>query len=108
MNDLTLRLGDNTFPAKYQVCPTCKGRGTSSAYLGAFTTDEMYEMGDDFRDAYLAGDYDRPCSNCSGRTTILVPDMERMTYNQQQEVIRYEQQITDLEAMEAAERRMGC
>lgn len=57
---------------KFAVCPSCEGSGASSAYLGAFTADDMLEAGDDFRDDYMRGAYDRPCTECKGRNVVPV------------------------------------
>lgn len=62
--------------AKYEVCPSCHGKGKSSAYLGAFTQDDMDEMGEDFRDDYMRGEYDRACDECAGERVILVVDRD--------------------------------
>jgi DnaJ-class molecular chaperone len=69
-------------PAKYEVCPTCHGKGSSSAYLGAFTQSDMDEMDQDWFDDYLAGHFDRPCEECKGLRVVLVPDMEMIETNQ--------------------------
>jgi hypothetical protein len=65
---------DLFLPAKYEVCPTCQGKGTTSNHLGAFTSDQMDEMDDDWKDDYIAGTFDRNCEECKGQRVILVPD----------------------------------
>lgn len=55
---------------KFAVCPSCEGTGGSSAYLGAFTSDDMHDMDDDFRDDYFSGAYDRTCTECKGRNVV--------------------------------------
>jgi hypothetical protein len=52
------------------VCPQCRGRGKSSAYLGAFTSSEMAEHGDEFFHDYMAGHYDRTCDMCDGANVV--------------------------------------
>lgn len=61
---------------KYEVCHTCHGKGKSSAYLGAFTYDDMEEMGEDFRQDYMRGEYDRACDTCKGDRVELVIDRD--------------------------------
>lgn len=51
---------------KWAICSTCKGEGSSSAYLGAFTREDMDNLGDDFLDDYVHGAYNRPCEACNG------------------------------------------
>lgn len=55
---------------KYAVCPACEGRGTSSAYLGAFTSEDMDQMDEDWKDDYRAGRFDRPCDECQGQRVV--------------------------------------
>lgn len=66
-----------TLPAKYVVCSDCEGTGKSSAYLGAFTQTDMFEMGEDFMDDYMRGHYDRPCEECKGDRVVLEVDEEK-------------------------------
>lgn len=65
-----------TIPAKYEVCPTCRGKGATSNYLGAFTQSRWDEMDEDWKEDYLKGNYDRHCEECNGQRVILVPDRE--------------------------------
>ena len=95
-------------PTAWIVCPSCKGRGTTSAHLGAITADEMHDLGDDVRDDYLAGAYDRPCPECDGRTTVRDADRDAMTADQIRDLDRYLDADAHIRAMEAAERRAGC
>lgn len=53
----------------FEVCSFCRGRGTSVAYLGAYTESLRDEMGEEwyeFMDDLRAGMYDRPCPRCEG------------------------------------------
>jgi len=63
--------------SKWRICPRCEGEGTSSAYLGAFTADEMAEQGEDFREDYIAGRYDRTCEKCLGTGKVNREDERR-------------------------------
>jgi hypothetical protein len=51
---------------KWTICPVCDGEGRSSAYLGAFTQDDMDQQDPDFLEDYVRGRYDRPCDTCGG------------------------------------------
>lgn len=97
-----------SLPSRWVVCPTCQGRGSSSEYLGAFTADEFSDMGDDFQEAYIRGDLDRPCSECRGRTTVLEADYEYLTNEQREAYERELESEARARAMEIAERRMGA
>lgn len=73
---------ETELPWQYEICDSCQGHGKSSAYLGAFTADDMQED-PEFSEAYMAGDYDRACEACNGSGKAIVPDFERMTDEQQ-------------------------
>ena len=73
-NEETERYEEVDLPAKFQVCGDCSGMGGSSAYLGAFTRDEMDEMGEEFLEDYRAGNFDRPCETCQGQRVVAVVD----------------------------------
>ena len=81
---------DMDYPWKWAVCDYCRGNGTSSAYLGAFTQSEWYEQDVEFRENYMAGMYDRPCPECDGRTTVKVADTDRMT---EEQLAEYESEL---------------
>lgn len=54
----------------FVVCPSCEGRGASSAYLGAFTSDDMHDMDDEFMEDYFSGSFDRTCTECKGKNVV--------------------------------------
>lgn len=65
--------------AKYEVCPRCKGEGvhTNPAIDGhGITAEEMNELGDDFREDYIAGVYDVPCECCHGKRVVTPEDLD--------------------------------
>jgi hypothetical protein len=66
------------FPAKMVVCSTCEGMGSTvnpSIDGNGITQSEMEELGDDFREDYLAGVYDVTCRTCQGLR--VVPQLDR-------------------------------
>lgn len=76
MNSITLYDddgGERELPFRYVICGQCEGHGRSSAYLGAFTGDQMRED-PDFADDYRAGVYDRSCETCGGSGKVKVVD----------------------------------
>ncbi|MCD6056519.1 MAG: hypothetical protein K0Q89_49 [Thermomicrobiales bacterium] len=87
------------------VCPQCRGRGKSSAYLGAYTQSEWAEQGEDFQDDYLAGHYDRTCDMCGGANVVdeLTDEAEARPA-----IRAWLKEMWECDAMEAMERRMGA
>lgn len=97
-----------SIPAVYEVCGYCRGSGTSSAYLGAFTSDDEWMQDDDFRDNYFSGAYDQTCPQCQGLRVVLVPDDDtapkdalKAYYDELNAEAQYAAEV-------AAERRAGC
>lgn len=95
-------------PTKWTICAACGGEGKSSAYLGAYTRDEMDEAGPEFMDDYMAGRLDQPCISCDGAGKHKVADGSRMT-KEQRAAYRFQQQCErEDRATERMERAMGC
>lgn len=100
-------------PFKWEICPCCDGYATDRGASvecdgGGFTSSEWAEQDDDFREDYLAGRYDRPCSECNGTGKVTVADRSRMS---PELVEQFDEQLrddADYRAMCAAERRMGA
>lgn len=64
--------------AKWRICPRCRGEGHTSAHLGAFTSEEFREAFDpDEAEAYMRGEYDRPCDMCNGTGKVQAADERR-------------------------------
>jgi len=70
---------EKTLPMKWCICGQCEGEGQSSGYMGAFTSDDMDQMDQDFIDDYFAGNFDRPCDACGGSGKIQEVDEERLS-----------------------------
>lgn len=96
-----------TLPTHYELCPACQGRGTMTLKRLAIP-QEMFDEDPDFAEDYWGGVYDEPCDLCDGRTSILAVDEERLTDDAAKVWQEYIQDMNDLAAMEAAERRAGC
>lgn len=60
-------------PAKWEICDCCEGAGRSSAHLGSFTGEQLWELGQDWCEDYFDGRFDEPCADCSGTGKVLVP-----------------------------------
>lgn len=54
------------------VCPMCEGEGKvlHEAFRGVAYTREDLDNDPDFTKSYFGGDYDVPCPECKGRTTV--------------------------------------
>jgi len=107
---------EHQIPAKWAICDVCNGDGfiANPAFDGMSTTEMIenwgYEETEEFLHEYTRGTmYQVKCDNedCQGGK-VLVPDDTRCTNEQMEWYIRGEQELADMRAMEAAERRMGC
>jgi DnaJ-class molecular chaperone len=87
------------------VCPQCRGRGTSSAYLGAFTQSQWADEDDDWKDAYMRGEFDQTCPECDGRNVVDELTDEAAA---RPAVVAWFREMNEMYAIEAAERRMGA
>lgn len=99
---------ETELPFKWVICSTCQGHGKSSAYLGAYTCDDMAEAGPEFYDDYMAGRYDRQCDVCEGLGRVRVADTSRMSNADVAEFRAQARAERECRAIEAAERRMGA
>lgn len=107
------------FPAKWVVCPDCRGEGTT--YLGwpakdqpAFTREDFEYEGPDFYEDYMEGRYDKDCPNCKGRTTVKEVDEQFIRHKGGDLLSKYNIYLNDLreeaeyQKMVEMERRMGA
>lgn len=97
-----------TLPTRWAICPSCRGEGSSTRYLGAFTSDDMAELGPEFFEDYARGVYDRECDECYGSGKVLEIDTDRATPAQVGAYERHLDALAYMRAEDAAERRMGC
>ncbi len=78
--------------AKFEVCRRCNGEGTHtnpSIDGNGITASEMEELGEDFREDYMAGVYDVQCSECKGTRVTAVPDPSRWTFAQKRAYVKH-------------------
>lgn len=98
-------------PAIKAVCPCCGGEGTTvnpSIDGNGLTGEDMEELGPDFRESYLAGDYDVRCPECNGNRVLDILDWERLSPKLQEAVQEYIDEERASEAERAADRRWGA
>lgn len=100
--------GEIELPTRWAICEVCRGDGKHSLRFGAITQDERGEWASDEWDNYINGVYDTRCDDCGGDGKVQVADRSRMTAEQ---IAAYDEQLADdaeVEAIYAAERRMGA
>jgi hypothetical protein len=102
------------FPAKFEVCPTCQGKGTHvnpSIDAGGITESEWSDWDYEERETYLSGGYDVDCYGCRGQRVVPEIDTSRLTPQQKVgfELLEAQQRDdADFRACQRAERMMGA
>lgn len=105
--------GELELPSTFIVCGRCEGRGShvNPAIDGHGITAEEWngpDWDEDSREGYMAGRYDVACHRCGGARVVPIADYSKMSQEEIQAWERQLQDLADLEAEEAAERRLGC
>lgn len=74
-------LAEVEFPAKFEVCERCRGKGShcNPAIDGNGLSREDFDEDPDFEEAYFRGDYDVSCYECKGLRVVPVVDEERLS-----------------------------
>lgn len=93
---------------KFEVCPSCRGRGASMRYLGAMTADEWDEMDSEWQDDYIARRFDRPCDECHGQRVVEVPDRDRWAPEHLAAWEEQQRDLAEVAAIERMERMVGA
>lgn len=97
------------FPARYEVCPTCDGKGqhvNPSIDSHGITSDEWdNEWSFEEQEQYMAGAYDVPCYECSGKRVSPVVDEEKCSEEMKVKVKEWHKQLEELAAYDAQSRR---
>ncbi len=92
-------------PAKFEVCPTCDGKGTHvnpSIDAGGYDPDEDDEIDD------YAHTYEQTCGTCDGKRVVLEVDRQACELSI---LLAYDEHLADLDAYDRerlAEMRAGC
>ncbi len=97
--------GEETLPFKWEICSQCRGHGTSTRYLGAFTADQMRED-PEFAEDYKNGEYDRTCETCQGGGKVKVLDETKLSPEKLEAYRDQQRDDEDTRAIERQERMM--
>lgn len=96
----------HTVPIKFEVCPTCDGRGkhaNPSVDCNGLSADDFAED-PDFAEDYVSGRYDVSCYECGGRNVVPVCADEKVS-----ELLREKaEEDAYFRSIQEAERRMGA
>lgn len=100
---------DTEVPFKYEVCPTCNGKGTHvnpSIDCNGLTRED-FDEDPDFAEDYFKGIYNVPCYECGGRR--VVPEMDLPENDPIAiKINKSIQEELEYQAICAAERAAGC
>ena len=99
-----------TVALKYEVCPTCEGKGkhvNPSIDCDGLTAEDFAED-PDFREEYMSGRYDVTCYGCKGKRVVLELDRDSVDTTVLARIDSMLQERDEDEAERAAERRMGA
>lgn len=107
---------EHEVPAKYDVCPTCEGRGKHvdpSIDASGYSPDEDDYYGDpdeyeEGRSPYERGVYDVPCMTCHGKRVVLEVDTRAADPALIEAYNDYLAECDEYDAMVRAERAFGC
>ena len=114
---IVVDLGDDEveyrLPARWVICWRCEGSQSHDhpAFANGITAEEMYELGDDFRDEYISGLYSVRCENCKGSGRDAQLDRDLCEKKFPGVAALYDAFLEDCVAFEMemeAERRAGC
>lgn len=102
--------GEIDVPAKWEVCGTCDGKGShvNPSIDSHGLSREDFDEDPDFAEAYWRGDYDQPCVECKGRTTVPAVDLDRCSETERRQVEEAIEAHYSYLAECEAERRMGA
>jgi hypothetical protein len=98
------------FPAVFEVCPTCRGKGqhvNPSIDCNGLSAEDFAED-PDFAEDYFSGRYDVSCYGCNGKRVIPVINEEYADPDLLKILHKINKQNDEFRRIQEAERRMGC
>lgn len=100
---------EQQLPTHWEICDNCRGDGQLPLQGIVITADDWADWDDDDRHEYMHGTaYNSNCVECGGSGKIRVVDEDQLDEDTLAEWHRQLDEIADMRAMEAAERRMGA
>ncbi len=99
-----------TVPWKYEVCPTCKGKGkhVNPAIDCCGLTEDDFGADPDLYEAYQSSLYDVSCYGCEGKRVVPVLDRDKTDPQIVKLLDKREAEECAYEMMCASERAMGA
>lgn len=100
---------DVEFPVRFDVCPTCEGKGSHvnpSIDCNGLTAEDFHED-PDFAEEYFQGSYDVTCYGCGGRRVVPVIDEERANPELLSRLREQREADAEYRSQRANEERMG-
>jgi RecJ-like exonuclease len=99
--------GYEHLPAKLDICQGCDGTG-SLPFGQHMVITNIHDWEPEEREDYFSGEYDGPCPDCDGTGRVSVVDTARASKQDLAEYFDDLESQLQIEAVYAAERRMGC
>lgn len=101
------------FPAKFEVCDLCRGRGkhVNPAIDASGISPHEFAEDPDFAESYFAGHYDVPCAACDGKRVVPAIDEAACKGELADALKRHHRQEAEnahWDAVARAERMMGA
>lgn len=103
---------EHYFPAKYEVCDVCEGKGSyvnRNIDGNGITSSEWEEAGEEFQEDYMSGKYDVQCEECKGLRVILFVDEDALLPEEKsmyEEFCTYEDRCAQFDYEDTMTRRM--
>lgn len=99
-----------TLPARFEVCPTCEGKGrhvNPSIDAHGLTREETDSWCAEELEGYFQGRYDVECYECAGQRVVPEIDEGKALKSDLTRVQQHLRERAELDAEERHERRMG-
>ena len=96
-------------PVEYEVCGTCRGKGThvNPAIDSNGLTSEDFADDPDFREEYFSGAYDQECNECHGEKVVPVVDETQADARDLKELREWQSMEAESRAERESELRHG-